>query len=150
MLTSIATIVFLSIIGLMFGNYATTLFYRIPNGKPINGLKVLNGQKPHCSHCGHELKFYEYLPLLSWFSTSFKCNYCSTRIDCAYTILEVYNLFAALLLYFWVGLNFQYVFLLCNVSCLSLFLALLIRHRRIYFRILFLQIFLGVILWGTL
>ena len=146
---TILSVLFVSIIGLMFGNYATTAFYRIPNGKAINGYSSLNGTKPHCSHCGHLLKFYEYLPLLSWFSTGFKCNYCNAKTNPVYTILEVLGLFYALLFYFILGFRYEYILLLCNWVCFSLLLMLFLIYKRMYYKVLMLQLLLfgGLILW---
>jgi prepilin signal peptidase PulO-like enzyme (type II secretory pathway) len=151
-MTYILMIIFVSIIGLMFGNYATTAFHRIPNGKSINGYTALQGKKPHCSNCGHLLKFYEYLPLLSWITARFKCNYCHSKIDYIYTMLEVFGLIAALGLYFLIGLNIDYVFLLLNWVCFSLLLALFWRYKRTYYQILFLQVSLitGWTIWKIL
>jgi len=77
-----------AIYGLLIGNYITTAYFRIPRGLPINGSNTL-GKKPHCSYCGHTLKFYEFLPVLSWIFTRFKCNYCNARINPVYSLLEV-------------------------------------------------------------
>lgn len=137
-----------SFFGLMFGNYATTVFHRIPLGKPINGLKTLKGARPHCSTCSHPLQFYEYLPFLSWFSTGFKCNYCGAKTDIIYTVLEVAGLSCAVLFFLLIGFNYLYIFLLAAWITYFLFLALFIRYNHIYKRILILLMaLLGGVLW---
>src|SRR4051812_49132179 len=98
-----------AIYGLLIGNYITSAYFRIPRDIPINGLSDDRGKKPHCSKCGHKLKFYEYLPLLSWVSTLFKCNYCGVRIDLIYPILEATMMFVSLLLFYVMGMDIMYV-----------------------------------------
>ncbi len=134
--------------GLMFGNYATTAFFRIPLGKPINGLKTLKGSRPHCSTCSHPLKFYEYLPFLSWFSTGFHCNYCGAKTDIIYTVLEVLGLISAILWFLLIGFNYLYIFLLTSWVTYFLFMALFIRYNYVYKRVLVLLLILlgGVVM----
>ena len=57
--------------GLLFGNYATTFYHRLPLNKPINGFSDRKGIRPHCSKCKHPLKFYEYYPVIGWIYTRF-------------------------------------------------------------------------------
>lgn len=125
-------IIFAAIIGLLFGNYATTAFHRIPLGKPINGINRTIGIKPHCSTCAHELKFYEYLPLLSWVSTRFKCNYCGVGTEMSYFWLEFLTMCTAIGLFLTIGFNTHYIFLLLISVVVFLNSILLYKHRRIY------------------
>lgn len=129
-------IILAAIFGLLFGNYTTTAFYRIPIGKPLNGLSDSLGLKPHCSHCGHKLEFYEYLPVLSWISTKFKCNYCGAKTDMMYTFLESGCMFISVALYLYLDFSNAYIIALL-ISALSLLtIALYIRHSRLYKRII--------------
>lgn len=82
-------IIFAAIIGCLFGNYASTVLYRLPRSIPISGYNQNIGRAPHCSVCNHPLKFYEYFPILSWISTLGTCNYCGCRINKDYILLEV-------------------------------------------------------------
>lgn len=125
-------IILAGIFGLLFGNYSTTVFYRLPIGKPINGITDKIGIKPHCSKCGHKLKFYEYLPLLSWVSTRFKCNYCGAKTDMMYTFLEASALLASIFLYLILGFSNEYIFSLLSYVLLMLSLCLYIRHKKVY------------------
>jgi len=122
--------------GVIFGNFATTYFHRIPLGKPINGRNNQSGLKPHCSNCGHELKFYEYLPVLSWVFSFGKCNYCRAKIDPAYYILEICSTLYAILLNHMIGIS--YLFIPSLVLGISILLStlLFIRHQKIYFNVI--------------
>ncbi|WP_316353519.1 prepilin peptidase [Candidatus Trichorickettsia mobilis] len=81
--------IIVTIFGLLIGNFATTIFYRLPRNITICGINQNCDQPPFCSYCRHLLKPYEYLPLLSWFSTFGKCNYCNSNIPAQYFILEI-------------------------------------------------------------
>ena len=125
-------IIIAAIFGLLFGNYATTAFHRIPLGKPINGLNRSIGIKPHCSTCSHELKFYEYLPLLSWVSTLFKCNYCGAKTEMIYFWLEFMSMSIAILLFLAIGFNTHYIFLLLISVVVLLNGILLYKHHKLF------------------
>ncbi len=42
--------------------------------------KPLHRDRSVCLHCGHELAWYDLLPLVSWLSLGGKCRYCHKRI----------------------------------------------------------------------
>lgn len=49
----------------------------------------LSKDRSHCLHCGHELNWYDLLPLVSWLSTSGKCRYCKVAIGKFEPIIEI-------------------------------------------------------------
>ena len=77
------------IFGTLLGNFTTTLLYRLPRGIVLYGFNKKLTRPPFCSNCVHPLKFYEYLPVLSWVSTLGTCNYCKMPITFSYFLLEV-------------------------------------------------------------
>lgn len=121
-----------SIFGLLLGNYTTTAYHRIPLNKPLNGISKRYGIKPHCSSCNHLLKFYEYLPLLSWFSTRFKCNYCGKPTDMAYFLLEIFGMLTAVVVSFFVHLGEKYVILVSIWVVSFLIIMLYLKYKKIY------------------
>lgn len=121
-----------AIYGLLIGNYITTAYFRIPRSIPINGLSNKGGKIPHCSICNHKLKFYEYLPLLSWLSTGFKCNYCRGTINPFYTILEISMMLISLLLMAVLGINIMYSISVLIAAALVLNIALLCTYSKLY------------------
>lgn len=139
-------IILAGIFGLLFGNYTTTAFHRIPMGKPINGINSSIGIKPHCSTCNHELKFYEYLPLLSWVSTRFRCNYCGVKTEIIYFWLEFLSMCAAIALFVIIGFTMLYILLLLISVVIILNAALIYKHKKLFIMpILWLLILLGVL-----
>jgi len=121
------------VFGLLIGNYATTVYHRLPIGKPINGV-IKSGMKPHCSKCGHLLKFYEYYPLLSWFATRFrfKCNYCKAPIEMTYFYLEFSTMCIAVIFAATFGLTPYFIFAVFIFVTLLLLIALFVKHKKIY------------------
>lgn len=83
----IVTLAFL--FGVLVGNFATTLQYRLPRGIALNGFNVAFSKPPFCSNCNHPLRFWEYLPVLGWFFVRGSCNYCKHPVSFLYTLLEL-------------------------------------------------------------
>jgi leader peptidase (prepilin peptidase)/N-methyltransferase len=140
-------ILFIMIMGFIFGNFTTSFYYRISNERRVNGYKSLSGEAPHCSSCKHPLKFYEYLPILSIFSTKFRfiCNYCGASINPVYTILEFSTaiLFALNYMYVTSGESLVLTLLLIPVGILTI--ALRINDNKIPNYLLWFAAFLGVL-----
>lgn len=133
---SISHAIIAAFFGLLFGNYATTFYHRIPLNKPINGINNKIGLKPHCSKCKHPLKFYEYYPLIGWIITQLKCRYCGISIDKSYFYIEISSLTAGLLMFYLVGLNELFVMGLFATISTILFISLLISTKRVYWQVL--------------
>jgi prepilin signal peptidase PulO-like enzyme (type II secretory pathway) len=118
--------------GLMLGNYGTTVYYRLPRGIKINGHAELGGKAPHASCCQTPLKFYEYLPVLSWFSTFGKCSYCAAKVDINYYIIEIGSTICSIVLVLALGLNFSYIIaeLLATILVTSTVVVMAKRLKR--------------------
>jgi leader peptidase (prepilin peptidase)/N-methyltransferase len=120
--------------GVLIGNALTTAFFRVPRDIPLNGLLEQGGKKPHCSDCGHALRYWEYFPILSWVSTRWNCNYCGVKTDLAYPVLEIGTMIMALFLYFILGVNDRFILLVLLAATAFLNLMLLLRYRRIFLK----------------
>jgi prepilin signal peptidase PulO-like enzyme (type II secretory pathway) len=111
--------------GVLMGNFTTTLFHRLPRGIMLHGFDKKNTRPPFCSVCEHILKFYEYLPILSWVSTRGSCNYCGAKITLTYFYLEILGgIFSVLCVFLYGGdvENYLLHFLFFMLAALSLFL----------------------------
>ena len=75
------------IFGLLMSNFETTLLRRLLRDIIPYGLsrKVLKAQ----FYSKHTLRFYEYLPVLSWVSTRGSCNCCHEKVPNSYFYLKV-------------------------------------------------------------
>lgn len=115
--------------GLMLGSFLNVVAARVPLRRSI----VSPGSA--CMSCGHELAWYENVPLLSWVALRGRCKSCGARIPARYPAVE---LTAALLVAacFWkFGLSGEA--LLAAFFCLTLvsLSAIDVEHRIIPNRI---------------
>ncbi|MDQ6954088.1 MAG: prepilin peptidase [Mariprofundaceae bacterium] len=70
------------IVGLMVGSFSNVCVYRIPRGESI----AFPGS--HCPSCGHDIAWYDNVPLLSWLVLQGRCRHCSNTISVRYPFLE--------------------------------------------------------------
>ncbi|RZI45240.1 prepilin peptidase [Rickettsiales endosymbiont of Peranema trichophorum] len=112
------------LVGVLLGNYATTLFFRLPRNLTVRGYNTPFGKPPHCSVCFHKLKYYEYLPILSWIYAR-RCNYCGIKISLKYLAIEVSTAGMAVLLYLKCGEFSEHYVLLVVISALFILVLML-------------------------
>ena len=75
----------LTVFGLCVGSFLNVLIYRIPKGEEF--VKTPS----HCMTCGHNLSWYENIPLISWLLQGGKCRACGVKLSAQYPILEALN-----------------------------------------------------------
>ena len=71
------------ILGTIFGSFYNVVGYRIPNGES------LLYPSSHCTKCGHSLKPFELIPILSFLLLGGKCYKCKEKISWFYPVLEL-------------------------------------------------------------
>ena len=71
------------VIGLMLGSFLNVCIVRVPRGESV--------VKPrsHCMNCGHLVRWYDNLPVLSWLLLRGKCRDCGSRISWRYPAVEL-------------------------------------------------------------
>ena len=77
--------IFLFLLGLCVGSFLNVLIYRIPKEEEFVRTPS------HCMTCGHELKWYELLPVFSWLAQGGKCRACGVKLSPQYPIVEALN-----------------------------------------------------------
>lgn len=75
----------LSVLGLCVGSFLNVLIYRIPKEEEF--VKTPS----HCMSCGHNLKWYENIPVVSWLIQGGKCRACGVKLSAQYPIVEALN-----------------------------------------------------------
>lgn len=104
----VATAVILGILGLMLGSFAGASVWRLRarqlvvdkrEGEPVDDDEyqqlvpltkaTFTTDRSRCLHCGHELRWYDLIPLLSWLQIGGKCRYCRTPIGKFEPIMEI-------------------------------------------------------------
>lgn len=75
----------LTVFGLCVGSFLNVLIYRIPKGEEF--VKTPS----HCMTCGHNLSWYENIPLISWLLQGGKCRACGVKLSAQYPVVEALN-----------------------------------------------------------
>ena len=71
------------VLGLLFGSFLNVCISRLPAHQSI--------VKPrsHCMACGHEIRWYDNVPVLSWLLLRARCRDCKTKISWRYPAVEL-------------------------------------------------------------
>ena len=72
------------VLGVCFGSFTNVLIYRMPND-----ISVVKRSKSFCPKCGHEIKWYDNIPLISYICLGGKCRNCKEKISIRYPIVEL-------------------------------------------------------------
>ena len=99
-------------IGACIGSFLNVCIFRIPNGKSI--------VKPpsHCK-CGKLIKFYDNIPIFSWFILRGKARCCKSKISFRYPLVE--SLTAVLFLLLWLNFTPAVAFAYMVFVCIMIF-----------------------------
>lgn len=80
-----ASLVWVFMLGIAAGNYATTFVHRLPRGGSATT------KHPFCSGCGTMLQPKDLFPLFSWLMLKGKCRYCAMPIPSVYFWVELWT-----------------------------------------------------------
>ena len=102
--------------GLCFGSFYNVVGMRVPKGESIN--------KPgsHCFTCGHRLKWYELIPILSFVIQKGRCRECHTKLSYLYPFTELAT--AILFMVSYHSFGFTYELLIALILCSLLMLVI--------------------------
>ena len=104
--------IFIFIIGLVFGSFYNVVGYRLPNNMSI----IKPSSK--CTKCGHKLKFYELIPVISYIFLRGKCKSCKSKISIMYPIFELITAVMFLITYIKFGISINFFITIVFVSVL--------------------------------
>jgi len=102
-------ILFLFIAGLCIGSFLNVLIDRLPTGE-----SVVRGRS-HCDHCKKPLRWFELIPLLSFFIQGGKCRRCHKKLSYEYPLIELIT-----------GAGFAFIWMLYSATIPFLILALVV------------------------
>jgi leader peptidase (prepilin peptidase) / N-methyltransferase len=93
------------VFGLLVGSFLNVVIYRLPrmlerqwaadcaglNGQPPKEEESFNLVVPRsrCPQCGHAIRWYENIPVLSWLALRGKCSQCKAPIGLRYPVVEL-------------------------------------------------------------
>ncbi len=82
-------VIFVVLAGLAIGSFLNVCIGRIPDGVSI----VRPASR--CPACGHPIRVYDNIPVLSYLLLRGKCRDCGERISCRYPLIEILTAFFA-------------------------------------------------------
>ncbi|NLF31108.1 MAG: prepilin peptidase [Planctomycetes bacterium] len=75
-------IFFVFAFGACVGSFLNVVIYRVPMGQSIAS------PPSHCPVCGHPIRWYDNIPILSWLLLRARCRHCRTPISIQYPLIE--------------------------------------------------------------
>lgn len=110
-----------AVVGLAVGSFLNVVIYRLPRGES------LWGPASHCPSCSSPVRWYDNIPVVSFFLLRGRCRSCKEPISWRYPLVEGVCAFFFLIIFRhnFSGVNF-YFFSLFNVVRDALFVCLLI------------------------
>lgn len=109
----------IGLLGLLIGSFLNVVIYRVPRGESI----VSPGS--HCPTCGHALRAWELIPVVSFLIQKGQCRSCQARISWRYPAVE---LLTGTLFFLTASLSFDSEMhparLLLNLSFVAVLIAL--------------------------
>lgn len=100
-LLKVVVLTFLILISLCIGSFLNVLIYRLPIKES------LTKKNSHCPKCGHMLKWYENIPLLSYIIQRGRCRGCKELISIQYPIIEMLSVCVFVIAYIRFGLSIE-------------------------------------------
>jgi leader peptidase (prepilin peptidase) / N-methyltransferase len=73
----------LGVFGLLFGSFANVVIWRLPRGES------LSHPPSHCPRCGHAVRWYDNVPVVSWLALRGRCRDCGEAIAWRYPAVEL-------------------------------------------------------------
>lgn len=104
----------LGVSGLLFGSFANVVIWRFPRGES------LSNPPSHCPRCGHPVRWYDNVPVVSWVALGGRCRDCGEPIAWRYPAVE------ALSAVLWVAAGLAFGWSLRTVWAVFFFYVLLI------------------------
>lgn len=113
------------LIGLALGSFMNVCIYRIPHRQSI-----INPPST-CPNCGKKIKFYDNIPLVSYFLLMGRCRHCRHVIPWHYPAVEALTGLLSLSLFIRYGLSYQYFLFLLFIAALVTIAFIDLHHRII-------------------
>ena len=82
---NIIWMIFLFALGASLGSFINVVVYRVPRA-----LSIVSPSS-HCTSCHHPIKFYDNIPVLSWFILRGHCRHCHAKFSIRYALVELFT-----------------------------------------------------------
>ncbi|MEW6989282.1 A24 family peptidase [Colwelliaceae bacterium 6441] len=131
-------------ISLAIGSFLNVVIYRFPKmleqgwyvecrdfladeveGIPAKKQQLMSLSKPDstCPHCGHKIRYYENIPIISWLFLRGKCSQCKANISLRYPIIEATTAALSLVVAYHYGIELVTLYVLIltwGLICLTM------------------------------
>lgn len=102
------------ILGTLCGSFFTVIGLRLPKNENFTTTHS------HCDSCGHELKLYEMIPIISYIVQRGRCRYCKQKIDIMSTFIEFFTGLLFAVSFYSFGFTYEFVIGLGVISLLMI------------------------------
>ena len=106
--------------GLVIGSFLNVVIHRVPRGESVVA------PRSRCPHCGHQIAWYENIPLASYLALRGRCSSCWVPVSVRYFMVELLTgaVFAVLAAVFGFGLPFLKYALFASLTIALMFIDL--------------------------
>jgi len=111
-MTDLVILIAIFLLGLSVGSFLNVLIHRLPREENI----AWPGS--HCALCGHPLRWYHNIPLLSWLLLRGRCAFCGEPISFRYPLIELLNALIWVILWLYIGEFWEFLFTAATFSAL--------------------------------
>ncbi len=91
-------------IGAIFGSFLNVVIYRLPRHESL----LFPGS--HCPQCGEKIRWFDNIPILSFFILGRKCRRCKLPIPARYPIVEILSAVLFVIIYHVYGFSYEFLF----------------------------------------
>ncbi len=102
--------IYIFIVGACFGSFFNVVGLRISDGKSIIR------PRSSCPKCGHELSWWELIPIVSYFILGGKCRKCKSHISTKYVLFEILTALLFIFSFYMFGFSGEFIISLLFVS----------------------------------
>jgi leader peptidase (prepilin peptidase)/N-methyltransferase len=113
------------IFGAIVGSFLNVCIIRLPKEESI----ITPGS--HCPHCKSPIKFYDNIPMLSYFILKGKCRHCNEPISFQYPLIEGLTAFGSLIIFMRFGPSLSYLFFFSFLAALIVITVIDLYHQII-------------------
>jgi len=92
-------IVFVILMGALWGSFANVCIYRLPKGQD-----VVSGRS-NCPKCKKKIVWNDNIPIISYFLLAGKCRKCKKKISSQYSLVEFISIFSFFSIYYLYGIT---------------------------------------------
>jgi leader peptidase (prepilin peptidase)/N-methyltransferase len=78
-----------AVCGSIFGSFANVVIYRLPR----EGLSIIKPRYSFCPNCGKTIRWFDNIPIISYFLLAGKCRDCKGKISPRYLVVEALSAF---------------------------------------------------------